>query len=227
MISITTQGTLADYNVQKDVLQWAKNYLVIDGQRVVIGGSHESDHSIFSSLAAIFTIRNSSPTQDRGLTIKLPRELHRLRTHNPELNLLRFDLNKLTEPLPRILKSIQDADKGLWMKEQHANAINNAGLTPEFLVNQYDLAHRSEVARMTHDLTVKNEFHGRQATAFLVDGMLESSIKSSKEKFISYEPTPPMLEDESVLSEFTPFQVESSKLLLLQKSAATQYCRVY
>ena len=217
VISITTQGTLADYNVQADVLQWAKNYLVIDGQRVAIGGSHESDHSIFSSLADIFNLRNFNPTQDRGLTIKLPRELHRLRTHNRVLNSLRFDLNKLTEPLPRILRPIQDADEALWMMDKHADAINKAGLTPEFLVNQYDLAHKAEVGRMTHDLTVKNEFHGRQATAFLVDGRLKSSITLSRDKFISYEPTPPKLEDESVLSEFTPFQVEAANYCYFKK----------
>ena len=216
VIRITTQGTLADYNAQKKVLEWAKDYLVIDGQRVVIGGSHQSDHSIFSILADIFNLRNPLATRDRGFTIKLPAEVHALRTHNPVLDLLRFDLNKLTQPLPRILKPIQEADKVLWMMDKHADAINKAGLTPEFLVSQYDLAHKAEIGRMTYNLLATN-FDPRQATAFLVDGMLESAIKLSRDKFIYNEPTPPMLEDESLLSRFTPFQVEAANRCYFQK----------
>ena len=92
--------------------------------------------------------------------------------------------------------------------DRHADAINKAGLTPEFLVNQYGLAHKAEVGRMTCDFLDKKKFKPKQATAFLVDGMLELSITLSRDKFISYEPTPPMLEDESLLSTLTPFQVE-------------------
>lgn len=102
--------------------------------------------------------------------------------------------------------------------DKHADAINKAGLTPEFLVNQYDLAHKAEVGRMTYNLLATN-FDPRQATAFLVDRMLESSIKLSRDKFIYHEPTPPMLElkDESVLSRFTPFQVEAANRCYFQK----------
>ena len=102
VISITTQGTLAGYNAQKNILEWAQKYFTIDNQRVVIGSSHESDHFTFSTVADLFNLRHSVTTQDRSITIKLPREVHALRTRNPVLNLLRFDLKKLTEPLPRI-----------------------------------------------------------------------------------------------------------------------------
>jgi hypothetical protein len=214
VISITTQGTLANYNTQNKILDWVEDYLVIDGQRVVIGAPHDNDHSVFSNIAEVCNL-----PKDRGLTIKLPRELHLLRTHNPELNSLRFDLNKLTDPLHRILQPVQAADKALWRREEHAYAINKFGLTPEFLVNQYAFAHNSEVARMTHDLRENKKFHGKQATAYLVDGMIESSITLSTNKFIYYEPTPPMLEDEdeSVLSRFTSYQVEKANQCYFKK----------
>ena len=213
VISITTQGTLANRNAQEDILKWVKDYLVVDGKRVVIGdspGSHENDHVVYSSLSDIFKLRHPSPTWDLGNTVKLPKNIHAIRTHNPVLKELTFDLKTLNEPLPRILEPIYKADKNLWMVEEHANAINKAGLTPEFLVNQYAFAHKTEIGRMTYNLTVKKRFHGRQATAFLVDRLLDASITLSRDKFIYFEPTPPVLEleDKSVLSTFTSHQVE-------------------
>jgi hypothetical protein len=204
---LTTQGTLANYNVQKDILKWAGKYFVIDDQKVVIGDSHESDHYLFSILADVSNLRHSVRSQDRGLTIKLPKRIHKLRTHNPELKKLTFDLEKLTQPLSSVLKPIQDANIALWTMPEHQEAILDAGVTQEFLVKQYNLAHKHELNRMTCDLLEK-KLHPKQATAFLVDEMLESSIKLSMDKFIFYEPTPPKLKDESVLWKLKPFEVE-------------------
>lgn len=58
------------------------------------------------------------------------------------------------------------------------DGINNAGLTLDFLVKQYDIAHKAEASRMSYNLA-KN-FDTRQATAFLVDGILEFSEFSMK-----------------------------------------------
>ena len=221
VISITSQGTLANRNAQKDILKWVKDYFVVDGKRVVIGGSpgsHENDHVVYSSLSDIFNLRHPSPTWDRGSTVKLPKNIHAIRTNNPELKELRFDLKDLKLPLPRILDSIYKADKNLWMREEHADAINKAGLTPEFLVNQYAFAHKVELGRMTCDLK-EDGFHPKQATAFLVDRLLDASITLSTDNFIYFEPTPPVLEleDESVLSTFTSHQVERANRCYFKK----------
>ena len=50
--------------------------------------------------------------------------------------------------------------------KKHEVAILEAGLTPNFLVKQYDLAHKLELGRMTCDLA-ENNFSPKQATAFL------------------------------------------------------------
>ena len=44
----------------------------------------------------------------------------------------------------------------------------------------------------------------------IVDKMLDSSIILSIKEFVSYEPTPPMLEDESRLSTLSSFQIEKA-----------------
>ena len=139
----------------------------------------------------VFKLQSLQPFVDILVDVLIDKELHALRPHNPQLDSLRFDLNKLTEPLPRIL-------------------INKAKMTPEF---------KAEVGRMTHHLTVRKKFHPRQATAFLVDGMVELSITLSTKKFFYYEPKPPMLqdEDESVLSRFTSFQVERANQCYFKK----------
>jgi hypothetical protein len=211
VIELTTQGTLANCNVQKKILKWAQKYFTIDNQIVVIGGSpgsYENDHIVFSILGEVTDLRNSStPSQDRGVTIKVPANIHVLRTHNPVLKELTFDLKNLTQSLPLLLKPTQEADHALWIMKKHEVVILEAGLTPDLLVKRYDLAHKQELGRMTCNLK-EDGFHPKQATAFVVDKMLESSIKLSIKEFVCYQPTPPILEDESVLSKRTSFQVE-------------------
>ena len=208
VIELTTQGTLANCNVQKKILKWAQKYFTIDNQIVVIGNSPENDHIVFSILGEVTDLRNSStPSQDRGVTIKVPANIHVLRTHNPVLKELTFDLKNLTQPLPRLLKPTQEADHALWIMKKHEVVILEAGLTPDLLVKRYDLAHKHELGRMTCDLE-EDGFHPKQATAFVVDKMLESAITLSIKEFACYQPTPPILEDESVLSKLTSFQVE-------------------
>ena len=98
------------------------------------------------------------------------------------------------------------------MKEHEVDMLEaglTAGLTANFLVKQYDLAHKLELGRMACDLDDKN-FSSKQATASIVDKMLDSSITLSIKEFASYQPTPSMLEDESRLSTLSSFQIEKT-----------------
>ena len=68
-IIFTKQGTLADHNAQSEVTRLIEQYLVIGGERVKAGDSHENDHIIFKNAAIMSNLRHSNPGQDRGPTV--------------------------------------------------------------------------------------------------------------------------------------------------------------
>lgn len=137
-ITVTTQGTFANYNVQKYIMKWCQDYFEIDGQSVTAGNSHENDHIFFTNTASVSNLRHSNSAQDRGLTVKLPKEIHALRTNNPALSLIAFELKNLTEELPVLLEPLRKADEGLWLTKKHATCIARGGLTPSLLVERYN-----------------------------------------------------------------------------------------
>ncbi len=59
---------------------------------------------------------------------------------------------------------MEKGDRDLWKNKNHRNVLFEAGVTPNFLVKQYNHAHKYKVIRMTHYLWRKG-FNPKQVTA--------------------------------------------------------------
>ena len=105
----------------------------------------------------------------------------------------------------------------MWGSEEHEGSILDAQLTPHVVVKQYDQGFKDQVGRMIYHLKDDMGFHPRQATAFVVDAMLNASIELSLKRFNSSKLTLPKLEDQSVLNKLTPFQTSSARRCYMEK----------
>ena len=203
-ITFTQQGTLTERWAVDEVTRLIEKYLVIGGEGVKVGDLHENDNA-----ASISNLRHYDPEHDRTPTVNLPKEIRAIRTSHSREDPLAFGLNNLTAQLPDLLEPIRRADQDLWLNEKHKVAILKVNLTPAFLAKQYSLAHQTELERLDYDRWAE-KFHPNQATAFLINRNLKEAIKASIHNFVSSQPQPPVLHEESkkVVSQFTERQRE-------------------
>ena len=214
-IVFRTHGTVAPFGRQADIRKVINQHFTVEGKNVQFPSKEidENDHVTMSPVAEPFDTRHKDKSQDRSITIRIPRELHSKRTNDPEIMRLKLDLTQLTNPLPVILKPLRVADRALWLKPEHRSDILKTGLTSEYLADQSDRAHNIELSRMVYEMTRAN-FNGKQALAFILDGMLQSAITVSANKFLNFEPPPPFLRGHQ---KFTAFQLEHGADLYYQK----------
>ena len=100
-----------------------------------------------------------------------------------------------------------EADRGLWGDKNHRKAVFKGGLTPDFLVKQYNDGHAYEVGRMTQDLLSKG-FTSRQATAYVADETLRKALDTSAGNFIACSVPIPKSKDKNVATSFANQGVE-------------------
>ena len=218
---VTTPGTSTSCCVQRKIMDLAEKYLLIREndveKNVTLGPRHENDHVTTDKIAQIFDLRKSKPTSDTSSTVKLPSEIHQIRTtyyaNQAKGPLFSLDLKDLTKPLSLILKPFYDADKALWESNENRKAILNAGLRGDVLAPQYEQGHKVDLEVMGNYLEDVMGFHPNQATAFVVDGIISKSIKLSAGNFTNFASTlkTPELEDTAVEDTLTLYQKTSAR----------------
>ena len=197
------QGTLLPYGSHKDLQTIVKRCLYIEGREIEFDTAekHENDHYIPSPVSDAFNTRNSVKSQDESLTMRIPKKLHAKRTNDPVIRGLKYRVDDLGAPLHRVLKPLPEADKALWMKPEHNSDILEAGLTPEYMVAQSGRAFTSEVVRMETRMYAAG-FQARQATAFLIDGGVQTAMTVSQERFLTFQPAVPSIRQRKNLTKF-------------------------
>jgi len=205
-VIVRTQGTVMQYSSLDDIQKIMKKHLNIEGREVLFptGEKYENDHYIPSPISDAFNTRNSVKGQDSSLTMRYQKKLHDKRTHDPAIRALKYSLEDLARPLHYLLGPLIEADNALWIKPEHKSHILQAGLTAEYIVNQAGRAYTAEIVRMSIQM-IKAGFDLKQATAFMVDGMLQTAITLSVQKYINYQPPLPFV---SVQKDLTPFQTQ-------------------
>ncbi len=119
---------------------------------------------------------------DLSATILLPRELHNIHTHDPQLKLVVFDVTDFTKDLKGLLEPLRQARTAMWKNPEHDTTIRRYELTPQFLADLYSDAHDMDVERMTGDL----EFDSRQITAMALNHNAAVGSAEMSKRFIEH-----------------------------------------
>lgn len=215
VLKFTTLATRTPRNKHNRIITYIEKHFCVDDMPVKkVDMALQDDHVWPTKASGLGNLRSWNKVYDVSLTIKLPHELHTLRTNYFEKVKPKANLENLTQSLWEVMKSLAETDKAIWSDKAHRKKIFTHKVTQKFLQDQYAGAHRFEVSRMAWDCQNKG-YTTRQSTAYTMDEGVREGLEHSASDYIECQVAIPRLNIETVAgqleSRLSPYQREGAE----------------